>query len=146
MTSKPSSSAAKATTKSEPQAIVVPKEIIQEGKIFIRVSAEDRKNPVFLTPDVFRGALCVNIREFFVDDTSVKYSSDTEEETGAAKTPFYKATKKGVNLTEAEFNSLANSISRVQTIVKRLKHKQAKVLAAHQQRIADAAKFKTPTL
>ena len=140
------SSSSKAAIKSEPQAIVVPKEIVQEGKVFIRISAEDRR-PVFLSPDVFRGQLCVNIREFFVDQTAVEYSSDTEEETEADKTPYYKATKKGVNLTEAEFNSLANSVTRVQTILKRLKRKQAKVFAAHQlrQSAIDAAKFKTPT-
>ena len=132
---------------SKAAAIVVPKEIVQNGKVFIRITGEDRK-PVFVSPDVFRGQICVNIREFFVDNTAIESSSDTEgeEEANEEKKPFFKATKKGVNLTEAEFTSLVNCVPRIQTIVKRLKRKQAKVLAAQQQRSSDAATFKTPNL
>ena len=96
-----------------------------------------------MSPDVFRGQICVNIREFFIDETNVDYSSentDTEQEAKEEKEPFFKATKKGVNLTEGEFNSLVNCVPRVQTILKRLKRKQAKVLAAQQQRRTDAAR------
>ena len=135
--------ASKATSsKAASKTIIVPKEIIQEGKVFIRITGEDRR-PVFVSPDVFRGQICVNIREFFIDDTIVDYSSentDTEQEAKEEKEPFFKATKKGVNLTEGEFNSLVNCVPRVQTILKRLKRKQAKVLAAQQQRRTDAAR------
>ena len=137
MASKATSSKAAA-----PKTIIVPKEIIQEGKVFIRITGEDRR-PVFVSPDVFRGQICVNIREFFIDETNVEYSSESEQEAKEAKEekePFFKATKKGVNLTEGEFNSLVNCVPRVQTILKRLKRKQAKVLAAQQQRRTDAAR------
>ena len=135
--------ASKATSsKAASKTIIVPKEIIQEGKVFIRITGEDRR-PVFVSPDVFRGQICVNIREFFIDETIVEYSSentDTEQEAKEEKEPFFKATKKGVNLTEEEFNSLVNCVPRVQTILKRLKRKQAKVCAAQQQRRTDAAR------
>ena len=137
MNSKPSTSKA--------AAIVVPKEIVQNGKVFIRITGEDRK-PVFVSPDVFRGQICVNIREFFVDNIESSSDTEGEEEANEEKKTFFKATKKGVNLTEAEFTSLVNCVPRIQTIVKRLKRKQAKVLAAQQQRSSDAATFKTPNL
>ena len=141
--------ASKATSsKATSKTIIVPKEIIQEGKVFIRITGEDRR-PVFVSPDVFRGQICVNIREFFIDDTIVDYSSentDTEQEAKEEKEPFFKATKKGVNLTEGEFNSLVNCVPRVQTILKRLKRKQAKVWAAQQQRDAARNLVKIPLI
>ena len=141
--------ASKATSsKATSKTIIVPKEIIQEGKVFIRITGEDRR-PVFVSPDVFRGQICVNIREFFIDETIVDYSSentDTEQEAKEEKEPFFKATKKGVNLTEGEFNSLVNCVPRVQTILKRLKRKQAKVWAAQQQRDAARNLVKIPLI
>ena len=103
-----------------------------------------------MSPDVFRGQICVNIREFFIDDTIVDYSSentDTEQEAKEEeKKPFFKATKKGVYLTEGEFNSLVNCVPRVQTILKRLKRKQAKVWAAQKQRDAARNLVKIPLI
>ena len=141
--------ASKATSsKAASKTIIVPKEIIQEGKVFIRITGEDRR-PVFVSPDVFRGQICVNIREFFIDETIVEYSSentDTEQEAKEEKEPFFKATKKGVNLTEEEFNSLVNCVPRVQTILKRLKRKQTKVWAAQKQRDAARNLVKIPLI
>lgn len=111
----------------------VSQEIKQDGKVMIRISEKDRK-PVFVTPCVFRGQLYVNVREFFVEesvtDCSTTDTEGEEEEAGEtlpASVPYFKATTRGVALTEAEFDKFVSSIERVQTLVKRLKRKQAKV-------------------
>ena len=40
-------------------------EIRQGGKLLIRINEPDRKH-VFICPEIFRGNLYVNVREFFV--------------------------------------------------------------------------------
>ena len=93
-------------------------EIRQDGKIMLRLS--DRKH-IFIVPDIFRGQLYVNIREYMIDNT---IESDSDEER-------FVPTKKGVCLNEEEFHGFIERLDRVRSIVKRLKKKLRKSADGH---------------
>ena len=88
-------------------------EIRQDGKTMLRLS--DRKH-IFIVPDIFRGQLYVNIREYRIDNT---VETETDEDR-------YLPTKKGVCFNEEEFHAFVERLDRVQGIVKRLKRKLKK--------------------
>ena len=128
MASTASSSASSAATSATIQQI--PGELIQDGKHLVKISEENR-NLVFLSPDIFKGKIYVNIREYFIPEeekqTGTSDEEEEEEEAGPISTvPYMKATKKGVCLTELEFNLMINKLNRVQTLIKRLKKRQNK--------------------
>ena len=100
-------------------------EIRQGGKLLIRINEPDRKH-VFICPEIFRGNLQVNLREYFVDNSLLTSSDDTEIEDQEEQTPYFTATTRGVSLTETEFNNVIKCGMRVQTMIKRLKKKQTK--------------------
>ena len=106
----------------------IPGELIQDGKHLVKISEENR-NLVFLSPDMFRGQIYVNIREFYIPEEekiSVGDTSDEEDNEPICTVPYMRATKKGVCLTELEFNLMINKLDRVQTLIKRLKKRQSK--------------------
>lgn len=104
----------------------VPGELVQDGKHLIKISEENR-NLVFVSPDIYRGQVYVNIREYFIPKEEIETDTSDEEEGEAVSTiPYLKATKKGVCLSELEFTLLINKLNRIQTLIKRLKKRQTK--------------------
>ena len=110
----------------------IPGELVQDGKHFVKISAENR-NLVFISPDLFRGQVFVNVREYFIPQEEIETDNSEEEEEekeevdAVSTIPYLRPTKKGVCLNELEFNLMINKLNRVQTLIKRLKKRQKKV-------------------
>ena len=95
-------------------------EINQDGKVLIKLS--DRK-PVFIVPDIFREKVYINIREYYIKKSE---SEEEEEEEEGDEVPYLLPTKRGVCFTEEEFDVFCDKISRVKSLVKRLRKKNQK--------------------
>ena len=108
----------------------IPGELVQDGKHLVKISAENR-NLVFISPDLFRGQVFVNVREYFIPQEEIETDNSEEEEKeevdAVSTIPYLRPTKKGVCLNELEFNLMINKLNRVQTLIKRLKKRQKKV-------------------
>ena len=96
-------------------------EITQDGKVLIKLS--DRK-PLFIVPDVFREKVYINIREYYLNKREEEEEEDEDDE--EENTPYLFPTKKGVCITEEEFEVFLNKIARVKSVVKRLKKEKTK--------------------
>ena len=98
-------------------------EITQDGKVLIKLS--DRK-PLFIVPDVFREKVYINIREYYLNKREEEEEEEEEDDDEEENTPYLFPTKKGVCITEEEFEVFLNKIARVKSVVKRLKKEKTK--------------------
>ena len=99
-------------------------EITQDGKVLIKLS--DRK-PLFIVPDVFREKVYINIREYYLNKREEEEEEEEEDDDDEEEnTPYLFPTKKGVCITEEEFEVFLNKIARVKSVVKRLKKEKTK--------------------
>ena len=108
--SAPVSAPAAATSNSVPDDT----NFVQDGKSFFPVG---EKKHIFVVPDVFRGKVYVNIREYFVENHDDEDDTDIEQDNTR---PYYKPTKSGICLNVKEFEKLCQKIEKTKTAVKRL--------------------------
>ena len=105
------------------QELFKKKEVIQDEKTFIPIGIGRH---IFVVPDIFRGEVRINIREYFVREAYKlkKEGKEESEEGGESKAvpppPRYIPTRRGVSLTVSEFELLTEKIERTQKLVKRL--------------------------
>ena len=97
-----------------------PRDVYQDNKLLFAVGTQ---KPVFLVPDVFMGQLKIGIREYYIR------SSDSEDEStenndllrNADVRPYYSPTKRGVSLSESEFDRLISKADQARRVIRRLK-------------------------
>ena len=97
-----------------------PRDVYQDNKLLFAVGTQ---KPIFLVPDVFMGQLKIGIREYYIR------SSDSEDEStenndllrNADVRPYYTATKRGVSLSESEFDRLISKADQARRVIRRLK-------------------------
>ena len=103
------------------QTLFQKKEFIQDEKTFIPIGCGRH---IFVVPDIFRGQVRINIREYFVREKTIKKEEEEEEEEGESKAApppsRYIPTRRGVSLTVSEFELLSEKIERAQKLIKRL--------------------------
>ena len=116
-----------------------PRDVYQDNKLLFAVGAQ---KPIFLVPDVFMGQLKIGIREYYLR------SSDSEDELGtenhdllrnADVRPYYQPTKRGVSLSETEFDRLITKADQARRVIRRLKTRLDK---GYQQREQEELKKK----
>ena len=97
-----------------------PRDVYQDNKLLFAVGTQ---RPIFLVPDVFMGQLKIGIREYYIR------SSDSEDEStenndllrNADVRPYYSPTKRGVSLSESEFDRLISKADQARRVIRRLK-------------------------
>ena len=120
-------------------SVAEPRDVYQDNKLLFAVGAQ---KPIFLVPDVFMGQLKIGIREYYLR------SSDSEDELGtenhdllrnADVRPYYQPTKRGVSLSETEFDRLITKADQARRVIRRLKTRLDK---GYQQREQEELKKK----
>ena len=104
------------------QELFKKKDVIQDEKTFIPIGIGRH---IFVVPDIFKGQVRINIREYFVKEADKLKKEGKEESEGESKAvpppqPRYTPTRRGVSLTVTEFEQLCGKIGRIQKFVKRL--------------------------
>ena len=117
-----------------------PRDVYQDNKLLFAVGAQ---KPIFLVPDVFMGQLKIGIREYYL-----RSSDNSEDELGtenhdllrnADVRPYYQPTKRGVSLSETEFDRLITKADQARRVIRRLKTRLDK---GYQQREQEELKKK----
>ena len=100
-------------TSSKSTSSAHPSEFKQDGKKFLTLGGP---KSVFVVPDIFRGEVKVNIREYFQIPTNDKFIP----------------TKRGVCLTSEQFDNLCSQLEKTKEVVKELCKKIKKEKASRE--------------
>ena len=118
-----------------------PRDVYQDNKLLFAVGAQ---KPIFLVPDVFMGQLKIGIREYYLRSSDNKDEDELGTENhdllrNADVRPYYQPTKRGVSLSETEFDRLITKADQARRVIRRLKTRLDK---GYQQREQEELKKK----
>ena len=97
-----------------------PRDVYQDNKLLFAVGTQ---KPVFLVPDVFMGQLKIGIREYYIrsSDSEGESTENNDLLRNADVRPYYSPTKRGVSLSESEFDRLISKADQARRVIRRLK-------------------------